>query len=101
MCSSWPDGSFESSTESYSTLQQQVGTGEVAHERVDVDEFRCDGEPYPVVQRYAPYSGRFRGGSATLLLSVRLCSEDENFVTTCVTNALTASVRLRGTRQLP
>lgn len=94
---SWPDGSYGSLTEVYSTLRQRAGNvRQVSHTRLDRDEFWCDGRPHTVTQYYSPESGRYRGGLATLYLDVRLCLGDEAGGEKCVRREYDASLRLRG-----
>ena len=96
---SWPDGDFGFLTEVYSTLRQVSGQGrETSHERLDRDEFWCDGRWTTVPQIYSADVGRFHGGPATLSLHVILCEGDDAGGETCATEDFEADLRLRGGR---
>lgn len=94
---SWPDGSVGSLAEVYSVLRQRAGDArEAMDERLDRDEFSCDGTRYTVPQWYAAESGVFHGGPSTLSLHVILCSDDGAGGEACVTRDFADSVTLLG-----
>lgn len=94
---SWPDGSVGSLAEVYSVLRQRAGDArETVAERLDRDEFWCDGTAYTVPQWYAADGGGFHGGPSTLTLHVILCSDDGVGGDVCVARDFADSVQLRG-----
>lgn len=65
-------------------------------ERMDVDEFWCDGRPQTVPQAYSSDLLPFRPGRAKVTLSIRVCTGDvTDDPGTCIERMVKAMVRLR------
>jgi len=84
------------STEVYSTLRQHPGRpNEVSDDRLDVDEFWCDGAPHVVPHLFSSETAPFHRGKATLSLDIRVCTGDvTDDPGACIHRIVEAEVRL-------